>query len=247
MNTPSGLCLPMKGQCQATPPMSRLNAPRRSSCQVERAVGSLSRSRRRPTLLVAAVSCFLALRLRGNGRRTGSVPARGEPRMKPSNTAGWPRPDGTTALQHASRLIELGRLGPSPCAISLLRNGPERRSRSRRAASPGRRRAGQPRGYHDRDPQAEQVYARILEMEPTTFTRAGTRRIKQKDRVRRAPDSTPFILATDPDQGGVALNLTGWSSEHALSACVYVFTRYPCRVALYQPGGMRSACARSPS
>ena len=152
-------------------------------------------------LLVAAVNCFLAYAFAGLGKKDEAYAcARRALEAEPNNDTAlfWlaiVEPDDATALQHTSRLIELD---PdwvpyqSLHAISLLRNG--RKEEAEAVAREAARQAPEDvyvlgnlgDVLHDkRSPEAEQVYARILEMEPDALHAQGTRPDQAKGRGRR--------------------------------------------------------------
>ena len=91
-----------------------------------------------------------------------------------------------------------------------------------------------------RSPEAEQVYARILEMEPDDLhARKALARIKQKDEADESARLYTDILATDPDQGDVALQLN-WMSSGTCSARVCT-----CPLGTLSRGSLPAWCMRS--
>ena len=211
-------------------------------------------------LLVAAVNCFLAYAFAGLGKKDEAYAcARRALEAEPNNDTAlfWlaiVEPDDAAALQHTSRLIELD---PdwvpyqSLHAISLLRNG---RKEEAEAVARGAARQAPEDVYvlgnlgdvlqDKRSPEAEQVYARILEMEPDDLTRARhSPGSSKRTRPMRAPDSTPTSSPQIPTRAMLRSNSTGWSSG-TCSARVRT-----CPLGTLSRGSLpawctRSACAR---
>ena len=201
----------------------------------EQAVELLAAIPQTTPLLVAAVNCFLAYAFAGLGKKDEAYAcARRALEAEPNNDTAlfWlaiVEPDDATALQHTSRLIELD---PdwvpyqSLHAISLLRNG--RKEEAEAVAREAARQAPEDvyvlgnlgDVLHDkRSPEAEQVYARILEMEPDDLhARKALARIKQKDEADESAPSATDGASPEPDDSMEASAAMRTSAFFALAA-----------------------------